>query len=162
VEEERMPAGNQESHEGRLRIGVLEGRGEEVPLHVMNGNEGLVQGVGHRLGPGDAHQQCPDEAGPAGDRHGVQVLQLPARLPQSLVHDLLQLPEMGPGRQLRDHASIDRMDILRQNDVPQNRPLPIQERRRGFITAGLDTENQGLTHSPVGLLRRTHSGSRLA
>ena len=39
VHEQRMPPGNQQGGEWRDRIAMLECRREEVPLHVMHGDE---------------------------------------------------------------------------------------------------------------------------
>ena len=64
-------AGDAQADEGGLQIRVGEIVGGDVAPHVVDGDEGQIQGHGGPLGKVHPHQHRPDEAGGIGDGHGV-------------------------------------------------------------------------------------------
>ena len=77
-----MATRDQQRHERRHSIGVFEGRGEEMGLHVMDGHEWLPQTESGSLRPANTDQEGPYEAGPRSDCHGIDIAQAAPRLRQ--------------------------------------------------------------------------------
>ena len=103
--------GHTQAQEGGLQVWVGDVVGGDVAPHVVDGDQGHPQSIGHRLGKGYPHQQRPDEAGGAGHRHGVDVRFRHVRLAQGLVRQAHDGLHMLPGGDLGHHAAVDGVHV---------------------------------------------------
>ncbi len=62
LDQQGVAAGHQQHHQRPAQVGLLQQRGEEVGLEVVDADQGNVPGQGQGLGLGHAHQQRADQA----------------------------------------------------------------------------------------------------
>ena len=148
-----MPARDQQSHERWLRLGVLEHRAEEVRLHVVHRDQGLAQRVGGGLGPTHSHEERADEAGAGRDAEDVHPGERHPGLRQGLVHDGVDLLEVGPGGQLGHDPPEHLVHVLREDDVSQETVAAVQDRRGRLVARGLDAQHDRARRAIVPALK---------
>ena len=158
------PPRDEEGDEGGSRLRILDGGREEVRLHVVYRDQGPAQGEGCGLGPGNAHEQRADQTRTGGDGHRVDLLDRMPPPSQSLVHNFVHLPKVGPGRELGHDSTVKGVLILREDRMAEKLALSPQQRRRGLVAARFETEDQSVVHGLVSKRTVTEStaGSALS
>ena len=137
-----MPAGDDQRHQRRRQLGILQGGREEMPFEMMHADEAPSPGGRQRLPVADAHQQCPHQARPRGHGHGVHRGERQARFLQRPADDRLEGFEVRPAGQLGDHAAKDPMHVLRKNhQAGELGPAALvhQHGGRGLVARSLDS-----------------------
>ncbi len=139
-EKQGVPPAHQERHERGLGLGVLEGVGEQVGLHVVDPDDRKALAERQSLGPVDAHQKAADEAGTGRHADTRQLIRRHARLLQRRFDDQVELTDVRAGRDLGDDPAESAVHILGSDDVTSD--LPILDDPRGCLIArGLDPED---------------------
>ena len=142
VHDEGGPPRDAQADKGRLQVRVGDVVGSDVPPHVVHGDEGHPQGIGHRLGKAHPHQHRPDEAGGIGHRHRVDVLAGQAGGLQGLVGQLDDDLDVLPGGDLGHHASIDLVHLHgRGNAVGQDGAAVLDQGHSGLVAGRFHSQN---------------------
>ena len=124
-----------------MRLLVLERGAEQVPLHVMDAEEGKPAREGVGLGPVHAREQGADQPGPRrhADARDVRVVNL--RLAHGVPHHRVERADVLAGGDLRHDAPERGVRVLRgDREAPD--PVLIHDRGRGLVARGLDSENR--------------------
>ena len=150
-----VAAGN---HQRQQRIGrrifqhavrLVEERTVNMGDEVVHADQRLA--VAHRqsLREREADQQRRNQSGALRHRDRADLLHGHARLAQSALHHRIQRHQVFARRQFGNHAAVDRMfGDLRRDATGQNLITVANHRRRGFIAAGLDSQNQTHVKNP--------------
>ena len=144
VEQQGVTSRHEQRDEWRCQVRVLHERGEEVSFHVMHADQLAVAGVGQRLGEYHADQERPHEPRSLGHGDGVHGAPADASLGECAVHHGRQRRQMGPARELRDHAPEHPVHVLRQDYEPGQlgtAALAHQHGGRGLVARRLDPED---------------------
>ena len=144
VEQQRVAPRDEQRHEWRLELGVLDQGGEEVTLEMVDADQGAVARVGERLGVHHADEQRAHETWSRRDRDGVHGVPPHTRLNEGALHHGRERGEVRAARELRHHASEYAMHVLRQDHEARElgaRPLAHEQRRRGLVARRLDPEH---------------------
>jgi hypothetical protein len=138
-----VPAGDHQGQQRGLEQAVLELGGLDVGPQVVDPEQRQVVGEREPLGRRHPDQQRADQAGPGGDGDGVDVGQAHAGLDQRLVHRGQHQLEVGPGRDLGDHAAEGRVQLrLGGHDVGAQRQPILDDADGGLVAGGLDAQDQ--------------------
>ena len=138
----------------KARRGELDGRtvaprfqnnGVDVPLNMVDSDEGHAAGEAQRLGIGQPDEQGADEARPHGDGDGREVLEAGGRAKQGFAHDGNDGAQVLARCQFGDHTAVlaVRRD-LRGHDAGQHGVSARYHKSSFFIARGFDAED---THS---------------
>jgi len=140
-----VAAAGDQAEERRLeRIRFQEVRGD-VALEVVDAGEGLPARRREGLGGRQADEQGADHAGPAGDRDGIDAVQVGAGLVERRLDDRADQVEVVPGRDLGDDAPEPLVRSgLRRDDVGPDL-APVDHRGAGVVAGGLEGEYQAVT-----------------
>ena len=107
-------------------------------------------GQGNRLGRRQPHHNAPDQPRARGRGDSVKLGEIHVSIAHGCGDGRVQPRNMGPCRDLGHHALVWRMGSrLAKHDVGQNpgaRIVEAQHCRRGFIAAGLNTEDGERRH----------------
>ena len=101
VDKHRVTARHDQSDVRRVRVTVLQEVRIDVSFQMIHADERDVAGQRDRLAGGQAHQQRPDQTGPDGRRHSVQVTEPDPRLLQRLLEHRVERLDVRPGGDLR-------------------------------------------------------------
>ena len=137
-----VAARGDQADEGRVERHRLQPDGRDVPVEVVDHDQGQAGGVGERLGRRDAHQQRADQARALGDGHRVDLGQGQAGALERRVDDGVHRPEVVAGRDLGHDAAVGGVQVgLRRDDARDDLPSP-HDRRGGLVTRGLDRQDR--------------------
>ena len=147
--EQRVPAGHEQDHEGQLEVGLLQQRGVEVGLEVVDGDERHVPRQGQRLGRRHADQERPDQPGTVGGGHGVDLAprRRPGtvgqpRLDEGLGHHRHDEVDVGPAGDLGHDAAVAGVEVdLAADHRRQHGRAPLDDRGGGLVAGGLDPQD---------------------
>ena len=129
-----MSPGDHQGNKRKRHLPVLEKKGADVSIKVVNTDQGLAQPVGQGLRKTQTDEQRAHETRPLGDADEVDVLQRRARLFQCCMYhgaDVLNVTSTGEFRNDTPIGSVD--SVLRGNDVGQNLVAADQDGGRCFI-----------------------------
>ena len=112
IKELGVAAAHEQPDEGRSEGRVLQRGREEVPFHMMDAEERLAQRPGQPLAVHRPDEEGADQSRALGRRDPVDRLERGTRFAERLVDDVRQGSEMGPTRQLRDHAAEYAVHVL--------------------------------------------------
>jgi len=137
---------DEQGDERRGEVGVLHGRREEMPLHVMHPDQGPGSRVRERFRVQDADQERAHEPRSLGDGDRVHGAPVDARLREGPLHDGGEGGEVRAAGQLGDHAAEHAVHVLRQDDEARelrrpSRPVAHEHRGRGLVAGGLDPQD---------------------
>ena len=122
---------------------LAEPGGIDVPLKVVDPQEGKIPREGEGLSGIHTHQQRARKSGAAGHGYTLQLIQVQASLLQGLMNNWSDGKEVLPGGHFGHNASIASMLLyLRGDDVGKQSPSILDNRRRRFITRGFDSQNE--------------------
>ena len=115
-----MATRHQQQQIGKVdRLG--EPHGQCMTFEMIDGEERLAAREGDALGRHDADHDAADQAGPAGRRDGVEIVEAQLRLGQGRLDQPVDAFEMGAGSDLRHHAAEAAMlGELAVDDVGQD------------------------------------------
>lgn len=135
-----MAPRHHQGHKGKGGNSFSEPQGGDVGLQMVDSGQGNLQTIGHGFGHGHTHHQGPDEAGALGGRQTVHLLEANPGLVQGSLDHRRDIFQVAPGRQLRDHAAIHRVQLkLGGHHTPQQAPPVLHHRGRGLVTGCLDS-----------------------
>ena len=110
-----------------------------MPAQVVHRHKRFARRVGQPLGKVDAHQHRADEPRRKRHGHGVHVGHRHAGVGQRLVNGGADILRMAAG-DLRHNAAVERLLFdAGGDDVGDDLPPILHNRRRGFVAGGLDT-----------------------
>ena len=110
-----------------------------MPPDVVDRDQRLLHGQCGSFGEVYPHQNSADQAGSIGHSHGVNVASGQLRLLQSLIRQAIDGFNMLAGRDFRDHAAVDPVQVhLRRNAVAQNLPTVPDDGHGSLITGGFN------------------------
>ena len=129
-------AGDAQADKRGLQIGVGEVICRNMAPHMMDWDQGQIQGHGRALGKVHSHQHRADETRRIGHSDGIQVAPGHPRLLQSLVGQTGHCLHMLAGGDLGYYAAVNGMHLdLRGHTVGQHRP-PVFDNCSGGLVAG--------------------------
>ena len=138
--DDRVAAGNQEAEVGILDV-TLQVRRVEVREDVIDADKGFAQCPGQPLGIGKSDEQGPDQPRTEGHGNGVDVLFAGRRFLQRVFDHGPYPLDVLPRGDLGHHAVVGPVEVnLAQDDVAENPPPVLDDRRRAFITGAFDAE----------------------
>src|SRR3990172_3794502 len=141
--ERRVAARDHEGQKGIGGAGLLEKRGENVALEMVDADQREPPDVGEGLRHRAADEERPDEARPLGHRDGLQIGEGDPGVTERLLDDRDDDLEVAPRRQLGHHAAVGRVDlVLGGHDGGQDLRAVRQDRRRRLVAGGLDPQDQ--------------------
>ena len=106
MDEEGVSAGNDEGEVWRRwGVGIEEG-GEEVALHVIDGEEGFAGGEGEGLGHGVADEEGGGEAGATGGGEGVDLIDAEVGGGEGLLDEGMEAEGVISRGDFRDDATV--------------------------------------------------------
>ena len=94
VQQHGVAAADNERHAGTRRTVARHEGGEQMALHVIHGEEGLVLRRCQRLGHAGADEQRADKSGPGGGGKGAHVGKFDPRLGQHLLHEWTHMQDV--------------------------------------------------------------------
>ena len=112
-----MPAGDQQGQQGeagrlvRRGVGQVEPGGVDMPFEVVDADDRLVSGQSQALGHVHADHQRPGQAGAAGGRDGINILDIQMGLLEGLIHNGINRFDVFAGGQLGEDAAILGMQV---------------------------------------------------
>ncbi len=137
-----MPAGHQQRHERETRRRGREQRRQQVTFQVMHRQRRHAQRHPERLGHTRPHQQRPGQPWSGRVGNGVDVAHLEAARLQGFAQKQRQAADVVPGRQLRHHAAVGRMQIdLRVQTMGKKAQGRVVDGYAGLVARGFDTQN---------------------
>ena len=111
-----------------------------MPAQVVHRHKRFARRVGQPLGKVDAHQHRADEPRRKRHGHGVHVGHRHAGVGQRLVNGGADILRMAAAGDLRHNAAVERLLFdAGGDDVGDDLPPILHNRRRGFVAGGLDT-----------------------
>ena len=142
LDQQRMPARDQQGDEGKVGLVVLQQGGQQVRLHVVDGHRRDAPAHGEADADGGAHQQRAHQARTRGVGHPGQVGRDHPGLGQGGVDQGQELADMVPGGQFRDDAPEGGMGgHLAVQAMAAQPPGRVVHGRGGFVAAGFDAQN---------------------
>jgi hypothetical protein len=145
-----VAAAREQAQERGLERLVAQVERRDVPLQVVDGNEGQAVRPGDRLGGGESDEERPDEAGAACDRDAIDRRELDACLAKRLANDRRDELEMAARRDLGDDAPVASVQLVLRGDDGREHPAVARHHRGGGLVAGrLDSENHSVDVSAV-------------
>ena len=123
-----------------------------MSLQVVHGHQGQAPGQGHGLAKGEAHHHPADQARTRRGRHARDLLPTDPGTGHGLGGDAINGLDMGPGGDLRNHATEGRMLLrLQANHGGQHANLARRrqphDRRSGLVAARLDAKDDQVGHA---------------
>ncbi len=116
-------------------------------LQVIDRDERDVPRRGDCLGGHDADDDAADQAGAAGHRDPVEILERDAGLVAGPGDDRIKVLEMRARGDLRDDPAERPVVVeLAEHDVRQDRPVAVHDRGGRLVAAGFDSENAHEDH----------------
>ena len=113
-------------------------------FQVVDGHERHIPHQGQRLGCAHSHQQRADKAGAGGSGHRLHIVVAETGFDHRLGHHRGEQLHMGPTGDLRDHAAVAGVQIhLAADHRRKNGGGARDHGRRGFVTRGLDAQDDG-------------------
>ena len=138
VDDQRVPARDDEADKGRLQIRVREVICRDVAPDVVHRHQRKAHGVSRRFREIHADQNRTDQ--PRRIRHSNRI-QLPARKPachERLIRQTVNCLNMLARRNFRYHAAVELVELhLRGNAIGQNFAPIAHDGNRRFIARGL-------------------------
>jgi hypothetical protein len=143
-QQRRVPARHQQRHGGLGQRAVLQLVDGDVAHQVVHPVQGLAERHGVRLGGRHPHQQGARQAGPGGDRDGVDVGHAHPggveRPPHGGGHGL----QVGAAGDLGDDAAEAGVLVDAGGDLVAQQLAAADQAHPGLVTGGLDAQDQGL------------------
>jgi hypothetical protein len=141
-EEQRVAAAREQAQERRVERVRLHVQGCDVPVQVVDRDEGQPLRPRDRLRGREADEERADEPGAL--RHGdaLDVREARPRLGQRLAHDRRDELEVAPRRDLRHDAAVALVQQrLRRDHGREHAPALVEERGRGLVARRLEAED---------------------
>ena len=163
VEQERVPAAREQAEERRLDGVGLEEERCDVAVQMVDRDERQTARPGERLRSREPDKQRADQARPPSDCDTTDVVEAHSALRERLPDDGHDELEMPPRGDLRDDASVARVQVgLRGDDVREDAPVLGDERGRRLVARRLEPEDQALAGSRTGSFHMISASSRLS
>ena len=146
----RVAARNEQAEEGKLRLPVLRaGHLHEVrkdmPLQVVDLDDGFTGSHRKPFGEGGSHQQRAQQARAAGESQRIHLLHPDTRLIQRLRYHRHDILLVRTRREFRHDAAVTAMHLLRGHLVGEQ-VFVADDGSGGVVTGGFNSEN-GQAHT---------------
>ena len=139
---------------------LFEEDGVDVSFEVVDGDEGLREREGERLGVAEADQERTGESRAAGDGNGVEVAERDARLSERGAGDGDDVAEMFAAGEFGNYAAVGRMgDDLRGDNRRERTRAALDDGGGGFVAGAFDAEDQATPCSTGIWKSRSHDSS---
>ena len=115
IDQQRVPARNQQRGERRYGVRMLERLREEVPLHVVHTDDRLSRAVGEPLGVTHPDEQRAHQPRCIGHCNDIDVRQAHGGLAEGLLDDWHDGGDVRAGCDLRHYAAEDAVHVLRED-----------------------------------------------
>ena len=140
-EQLRMAARHQQQEKREADV-VGQPASQRMAFQMVDRNERPVACQRQRLTHGDADDHATDQAGAAGRRDAVELVEADVRLRQRLAHQPIEMVEMGARRDLGHHPPERTMLLeLREHQRGADESRVGHHRRRGLVAGCLDAEH---------------------
>ena len=141
-DEHRVPAGHEEHDQRRDQRRLVEERGVEVGLEVVDAHERHVPDERERLGRADPHQERAHQARADGGRDRVDAGAVEAGLDERLGDDRREQLDVRAAGDLRHDAAEAGVEVdLARHDRGEHRRAVGDDRRGRLVTRRLDPED---------------------
>ena len=137
-----------EIHLAIVLLALFEQHGMNVSFEVIDGDQGLVEGEGQRLGVSDSDQQRAGQPRSLGHSQRVDGLVGLPGISQRFADHRHNRFQMLPRSQLRHDAAIRLVGRdLREDDIRDDFLSRIDHGSRSLVAGAFDAENVGASHS---------------
>ena len=158
-----MTAAGEEAEERRLDGIRPEIERRDVPVEMVDGDQRHAARPCDRLGRREADEQRADESGTLRDGDCVHLLQGRVGFDERLPDDRKDELEVVPGGDLGHDATVLRVQVrLRGDDRGEHLAFLADDRRRGLVAGGLDSEDHDATSLGVASRHMIRASSRLS
>ena len=137
-----VTAGYHQTHKGRFQIRIFDIIGGNVAFDMVYAHQRQLFRIADGFRLGHAHQQRAHQPRAIGDADGVQIVQSHICRSQCFFNDLIDALDMLPGRDFRNHAAIEGMQInLGGNHIGEHFPAIFHHGCRGLVAGALNSQD---------------------
>ena len=144
-----MAARHQQADKRELRhtavVLLLDKMREDMSLKVVDLDERDRERLGETLGKRDTHHKRAEKPRPTGEGHSINLLFSDSRVANGGIHHRHDILLMGARGQLRHHAAVLLMHLLRCNHVGQDTVAP-QQGCGGIVARRFNSEYSWYVH----------------